>query len=71
MVKPFNKGSIVVMTPQHYWEMYQSHLNNKQFYRYLFENENHRMYKQIPENFNLIMITNILSIAIIRFLIST
>ena len=52
MVKPFNKGSIVVMTPQHYWEMYQSHLNNKQFYRYLFENENHRMYKQIPENFN-------------------
>ena len=35
IIKPADKGSIVVvMTPEFYWKMCQSHLNNEQYYRY-------------------------------------
>ena len=37
--KPADKGSIIVnMTPESYWTMCQSHLN-EQYYRCLFEND--------------------------------
>ena len=40
MIKPEDKGSIVVvMTPEYYWTMCQSHLNNEQYYRCFFEND--------------------------------
>ena len=33
IIKPADKGSIaVVMTPEYYWTMRQSHLNNKKYY---------------------------------------
>ena len=39
-IKPTDKGSIVVaMSPEYYWTMCQSHLNNVQCYRCLFEND--------------------------------
>ena len=39
-VKPADKRSIVVvMTPEVYQTMYQSHLNNEQYYRCLFDND--------------------------------
>ena len=34
-----DKGSIVVvMTPEYYWIICQSHSNNEQYYQWLFEN---------------------------------
>ena len=40
IIKPANKGSIVVVTtPEYYWTMWQSHLNNEQYYRCLLEND--------------------------------
>ena len=39
IIKPADKGSIIVnMTPESYWTMCQSHLN-EQYYRCLFEND--------------------------------
>ena len=39
LIKPADKGSIVVMSSECYWAMCQSHLNNDQYYRCLFEND--------------------------------
>ena len=40
IIKPGDKRSIVVvMTPEYYWTMCQSHLKNEQYYRSLFEND--------------------------------
>ena len=40
IIKPADKGSIVVvMSSEYYWTMCQSHLNNEQYYRCLFEND--------------------------------
>ena len=40
IIKPADKGSIVVvMSSKYYWKMCQSHLNNEQYYRCLFEND--------------------------------
>ena len=39
LIKPADKGSIVVMSSECYWAMCQSHLNNGQYYRCLFEND--------------------------------
>ena len=40
IIKPADKGSIVVvMSSEYYWKMCQSHLNNEQYYRCLFEND--------------------------------
>ena len=40
ITKPAVKGPIiVVMAPESYWTMCQSHLNNEQYYRCLFEND--------------------------------
>ena len=40
IMKPADKGSIVVvMTPEYYWIMCQSHWNNEQYYQCLFEND--------------------------------
>ena len=39
MIKPADKGSIVVViSSEYYWKMCQSHLNNEQYYRWLFGN---------------------------------
>ena len=39
IIKPANKGSIVVvMSSEYYWTMGESHLNNEKYYRCLFEN---------------------------------
>ena len=38
-IKPADKASIVVvMSSQYYWTMCQSHLNNEQYYRCIFQN---------------------------------
>ena len=38
IIKPADKGSIVVvMSSEYYWTMCQSHLNNERYYRSLFE----------------------------------
>ena len=40
IIKSTDKGSIVVvMSSEYYWTMCQSHLNNEQYYRCLFEND--------------------------------
>ena len=40
IIKPADKGSVVVaMTPEYYWTICQSYLDNEQFYRCLFEND--------------------------------
>ena len=39
LIKPADKGSIVVMSSECYWAMCQSHLNNGQYYWCLFEND--------------------------------
>ena len=40
IIKPADKGSIVaVMSSEYYWTMCQSHSNNEQYHRYLFEND--------------------------------
>ena len=40
IIKPGDKGSIVVvMTPDYYWTISQSHLKNEQYCRSLFEND--------------------------------
>ena len=40
IIKPADKGFIVVfMSSEYYWTMCQSHLNNEQYYRCLFEND--------------------------------
>ena len=40
IIKPADKGSIVViMSSEYYWTMCQSHLNNEQYYWCLFEND--------------------------------
>ena len=40
IIKPADKGSIVVlMSSEYYWTMYQSHLNSEQYYQCLFEND--------------------------------
>ena len=40
LIKPADKGSIVVvMSSEYYWAMCQSHLNNEQYCRCLFEND--------------------------------
>ena len=40
IIKPADKGSIVVvMSSKYYWKMCQSHLNNEQYYQCLFEND--------------------------------
>ena len=39
IIKPADKGSIVVvMSSEYYWTMCQSHLKNEQYYQCLFEN---------------------------------
>ena len=40
IIKPAYKGSIVVvMTPEFYWKMCKSHLNNEQYYQCLFDKD--------------------------------
>ena len=40
IIKTADKGSIAVfMSTEYYWTMCQSHLNNEQYYQWLFEND--------------------------------